>query len=220
MFGWDFLGQPAGFDIGETGLMAFDAMQPLWSAFLVGLANTLRVSLPALLLATAFGLLLALGRRSSSPGVKQLASFTIGSVRHVPLLLQLLIWYFLLIEWLPDSTQAIQLAPGVWLSKGGLSFPWPTCPGDDGGTEQAPAPRCRSTSQGQQQTQHGRQAQRRQAHAQGVAQPHRQRTPDRLGRFVRQQAGFADVKAGGLKEEIPGEQGNPAADRRQRTGGA
>jgi len=124
MFGWDFLGQPAGFDIGETGLMAFDAMQPLWSAFLVGLANTLRVSFPALLLATAFGLLLALGRRSSSPGVKQLASFTIGSVRHVPLLLQLLIWYFLLIEWLPDSTQAIKLAPGVWLSKGGLAFPW------------------------------------------------------------------------------------------------
>ena len=37
MFDWGFLHQPTGFDIGETGLMAFDAMQPMWWAFAVGL---------------------------------------------------------------------------------------------------------------------------------------------------------------------------------------
>ena len=51
-----FFSQPAGFDIGETGLLAFDASQPLWWAIVVGLGNTLRVSLPALLLATALAL--------------------------------------------------------------------------------------------------------------------------------------------------------------------
>ena len=60
MFDWGFLHQPAGFDIGETGVMAFDAMQPMWWAFAVGLGNTLRVALPSLLVATLLGLLLAL----------------------------------------------------------------------------------------------------------------------------------------------------------------
>jgi general L-amino acid transport system permease protein len=122
---WGFLQQPAGFDIGETGLMAFDAMQPMWWAFVVGLGNTLRVALPSLLAATSLGLLLALLRTSRLPGWRQAAQGVIGLIRHVPLLLQLLVWYFLLIEWLPDSSQALPLWGGLWLSKGGLAFPWP-----------------------------------------------------------------------------------------------
>ena len=122
---WDFLLQPAGFDIGETGLFAFEATQPVWRALLVGLGNTLRVSLPALLLATVLGLLLALGRGSSSRSWRLLSSGIVDAVRLVPLLLQLLIWYLLLVEWLPDANAALSLLPGVWLSKGGLAFPWP-----------------------------------------------------------------------------------------------
>ncbi|MBT9610983.1 ABC transporter permease subunit [Aquabacterium sp.] len=128
---WDFLLQPAGFDIGETGLLAFEATQPVWRALLVGLGNTLRVSLPALLLATVLGLLLALGRGSSSRSWRLLSSVVVDTVRLVPLLLQLLIWYLLLVEWLPDANAALSLLPGVWLSKGGLAFPWPAM-GDGG----------------------------------------------------------------------------------------
>jgi len=124
LFDWGFLQQPAGFDIGETGLLAFDATQPMWWAFVVGLGNSLRVALPSLLAATSLGLVLALLRTSALPGWRQLAQGLIGLIRHVPLLLQLLIWYFLLIEWLPDSTQALPLGAGMWLSKGGLAFPW------------------------------------------------------------------------------------------------
>ncbi len=119
-----FLDQPAGFDIGETCLLVFDAAQPLWRALLVGLGNTLRVSLPALLVACIIGLLVALGRTSGSRTWRSLGGFYVDTIRNTPLLLQLLMWYFLLIEWLPDSTQAISVLPGVWLSKGGLAFPW------------------------------------------------------------------------------------------------
>jgi general L-amino acid transport system permease protein len=122
---WDFLLQPAGFDIGETGLLAFDATQPIWLALMVGLGNTLRVSLPALLLATLVGLLLALGRGSASRSWRMLCGGITDAVRLVPLLLQLLIWYLLLVEWLPDANTAMSLLPSVWLSKGGLAFPWP-----------------------------------------------------------------------------------------------
>jgi len=119
-----FLDQPAGFDIGETGLLVFDAAQPLWRALMVGLGNTLRVALPALMLACLIGLLVALGRSSSSQVWRKAAGLYVDTVRNTPLLLQLLMWYFLLIEWLPDSSQAIPVLPGMWLSKGGLAFPW------------------------------------------------------------------------------------------------
>lgn len=120
----DFLTQPAGFDIGETGLLLYDAAQPLWRALLVGLGNTLRVSLPALILAIALGLAVALGRTSRMRSWRLIAGVYVDVIRNTPLLLQLLMWYFLLIEWLPDSTQAMALMPGIWLSKGGLAFPW------------------------------------------------------------------------------------------------
>lgn len=120
----DFLWQPAGFDIGETGPLLFDATQPLWRALLVGLGNTLRVSLPALLLATVLGGLVSLARRSPDRMVRGAALLYTDAIRNVPLLVQLLLWYFMLVEWLPDSTAAWQVLPGVLLSKGGLSFPW------------------------------------------------------------------------------------------------
>jgi general L-amino acid transport system permease protein len=120
----DFLTQPAGFDIGETGLLVYDAAQPLWRALLVGLGNTLRVSVPALVAATTLAVLIALARTSGSRLWRGMGTSYVETVRNVPLLLQLLMWYFLLVEWLPESSQAMQLLPGLWLSKGGLAFPW------------------------------------------------------------------------------------------------
>lgn len=122
---FEFLTQPAGFDIGETGVLVFDAAQPLWRAMLVGLGNTLRVALPSLVLATFIGTLVGLGRRSASRPTRMAATFYVEAIRNVPLLVQLLLIYFLLIEWLPDSGHALTLAPGVLLSKGGMAFPWP-----------------------------------------------------------------------------------------------
>ena len=75
-----FFTQPAGFDIGETGLFLHDATQPLWHALLVGLGNTLRASLPALLLATLLGLMLALGRRSASRPLRLAAGITVDAI--------------------------------------------------------------------------------------------------------------------------------------------
>ena len=58
--GFDFLGQPAGFDIGES-LIPYDALDPYWKAFLVGILNTLRVAIIGIVLATILGTLLGIG---------------------------------------------------------------------------------------------------------------------------------------------------------------
>ena len=122
--GFDFLLQPAGFEISE-GWLGFDAGQPFWRAFLAGLINTIRASVPAALIAVLFGGLIGIGRLAPHVLVRGICTAYVETVRNVPLLVQLLMLYFALTQLLPDSTEPIELVHGVWLSKGGLSMPWP-----------------------------------------------------------------------------------------------
>jgi len=121
--GWDFLTDPAGFDIGEH-LVDYDSADAYWRAFGVGLLNTLRVSLAAIVLCTVLGALVGVGRFSPNLPVRALCRGYVELFRNVPLLVQLLVWYLLLMELLPDPAQAWQWQGLVFLSKAGLSLPW------------------------------------------------------------------------------------------------
>lgn len=120
--GWDFLGQTAGFDIGEQ-LIAFDAGDSLARAFLVGLLNTLRVALLGILLCTLLGTLVGLGQLARNGLLRGLCRAYVELFRNVPLLVQLLVWYLLLVEYLPDSAAAWSWRDALFLSKAGLAFP-------------------------------------------------------------------------------------------------
>lgn len=122
--GFDFLLQPAGFDIGEV-LIKYDALDPYWRAFLVGLANTLKVALIGIVLTTLIGTAVGVGRFSSNALVRGLCYGYVELFRNVPILLQLLLWYLLLTEWLPDASEPISAFGLVFLSKGGLTYPVP-----------------------------------------------------------------------------------------------
>ena len=113
-----------GFEISE-GWLDFDAGQPFWRAFLAGLINTVRAAVPAAVMAVLLGTLLGIGRLAPHVLVRGLCGAYVETLRNVPLLVQLLMLYFALTQLLPDSTEPLELLPGVWLSKGGLSMPWP-----------------------------------------------------------------------------------------------
>lgn len=121
--GFDFLTQPAGFDIGE-GLYPFDSGEPYWRAFLMGVVNTLRVAVIGIVLTTVLGTLLGVGRFSRNALVRGLCSAYVELFRNVPILLQLLTWYLVLTETLPASYEPWKAGP-FFLSKGGLNFPIP-----------------------------------------------------------------------------------------------
>lgn len=125
--GFDFLADPAGFEIGESPL-DYASDQPFWRAFAVGLLNTLRAVLPALALATMIGLATGIGRLSPHPLLRGLSTAYVETLRNVPLLVQLLMWYFALTELLPSADAALSPLPGIYLSKSGLAFPWPVVP--------------------------------------------------------------------------------------------
>ena len=122
--GFDFLSQPAGFGIGET-VIEFDSSNPYWKAFLVGLTNTLRVALIGILIATLLGTAIGIGRLSRNFLLRALCTAYVELFRNIPVLLQLLMWYLLLNELLPPVSEALNPAPGMFLSKGGFAFPVP-----------------------------------------------------------------------------------------------
>jgi general L-amino acid transport system permease protein len=121
--GFDFLTQPAGFDIGES-LMAFDSNDPYWKAFLVGVSNTLRVAIVGIILTTILGTLIGVGRFSRNGLVRGLCQCYVELFRNVPVVIQLLMWYLLFTEYLPDIADAKQIGH-FFLSKGGFTFPEP-----------------------------------------------------------------------------------------------
>ena len=55
--GFHYLEREAGFEIGESWLH-YESGQPFWRAFLAGLANTVRVAIPGIVLTTVLGTLL------------------------------------------------------------------------------------------------------------------------------------------------------------------
>ena len=122
--GFGFLAQPAGFDIGES-IFAFDSADPYWKAFLVGLSNTLRAALVGIVLTTLLGTLIGIGRLSRNFLVRKLCAGYVELIRNIPVLIQLLMWYFVLNEWLPPVADALNPLPGIFLSKSGMSFPVP-----------------------------------------------------------------------------------------------
>ncbi len=122
--GFGFLTQPAGFDIGES-VIPYDALDPYWNAFLVGIANTLRVAIIGILLATLLGSAIGIGRFSHNAIVRGLCYAYVELFRNVPVLLQLLMWYLTFTELLPPLAEAASLSGLFFLSKNGFSFPVP-----------------------------------------------------------------------------------------------
>ena len=121
--GFDFMLGGAGFDIGES-LFPFDSAEPYWRAYLVGFVNTLRVAILGIILTTILGTLIGVGRFSRNALVRGLCSVYVEFFRNIPVLLQLLMWYLMFTELLPDSSAPLVLGP-LFLSKGGLNFPIP-----------------------------------------------------------------------------------------------
>ena len=122
--GFDFLAQPAGFDIGES-LIAYDSLNPFWKAFLVGILNTLRVAIVGIFAATILGTLVGIGRFSRNTILRGICYAYVEFFRNVPVLLQLLMWYLIFTDILPPVSEPFTLASIFYLSKSGFSFPVP-----------------------------------------------------------------------------------------------
>jgi general L-amino acid transport system permease protein len=118
LLSWRWLQQPAGFDISES-VIPFNAQLPYWRALAAGLVNTIRAVLVGLVGASLLGTVVGMASFSHNGLLRRLARVYVEVVRNIPLLLQLVFWYFVVFLTLPNGLAAIQL-PGVVLAKSGL----------------------------------------------------------------------------------------------------
>ncbi len=123
-WGFDFLTEAANFDI--TGsLIPFRAGDTYARALLAGFGNTLAAALVAILIATALGFVVGVARLSRNVLVARFAAAYVEALRNTPLLLQLLVWYNVVLKSLPGPRQSIALPGGLLLNNRGLYGPWP-----------------------------------------------------------------------------------------------
>lgn len=121
--GFGFLNREAGFEIGETTLLAYNASDSYLKALAIGLLNTFRVALPAILFSSVIGGALGLARLAPNWLLAKLASGYVEVLRNVPLVVQLFFWYAVITESLPPPAEALRPLPGVFLSNRGIAFP-------------------------------------------------------------------------------------------------
>lgn len=117
--GFGFLNNEAGFGI-VMSLIEFNESHTFGRTFLVGLLNTILVSVLGIILATIIGFLIGVARLSRNWLISKLAAVYIETFRNIPLLLQILFWYFAVLAQLPRPKQSLSIGESVFLNNRGL----------------------------------------------------------------------------------------------------
>ena len=122
--GFDFLSGTSGFDI-SISLIPYTLQSTYGRAFLVGLMNTLLVSAIGIVLATIIGFVVGIARLSKNFLVAALAAAYVDVIRNIPLLAQIIFWYFGVLTSLPGVRQSISIFGTFFLNTRGLYMPAP-----------------------------------------------------------------------------------------------
>ena len=123
-FNFAFLGFPAGYDINQT-LIAYTATDTHLRALYVGLLNTALVAFMGIIVATILGFVIGVMRLSKNFLISRIAAVYIEFVRNVPVLLQILLVYGVLVNTLPHPKQAWGIGFDSFLTNRGLFMPRP-----------------------------------------------------------------------------------------------
>ncbi|SDS25037.1 amino acid ABC transporter permease [Bradyrhizobium canariense] len=122
--GFGFLSNTAGFDVSQT-LIPYSGSDTYTRVFLVGLLNTLLVSVIGIFFATVIGFVVALGRLSPNWLLSRISGGYVELVRNLPVLFQILFWYLAVLAALPSPRQSVSLFNLVFLNNRGLVIPRP-----------------------------------------------------------------------------------------------
>ena len=120
--GFAFLARVAGIPIGESLIPYNPAVNTYGRALIIGVLNTLKVSVVGIILATILGTLIGIGRLSKNWLLAKLTAFYVETLRDLPLLLQLLFWYTIL-QGLPPPRQALHVGSVFYLTNRGMKLP-------------------------------------------------------------------------------------------------
>ena len=121
-FGFDFLAYEASFDI-QFSLIDYDGSHSYFRAYLVGLLNTILVSVIGIIFATIIGIVVGVARLSKNYLIERTAAIYVEFFRNIPLLLQIFFWYFAALRALPLPENAEPILGVFFLTIKGLFVP-------------------------------------------------------------------------------------------------
>ncbi|WP_437883629.1 amino acid ABC transporter permease [Pseudomonas sp. LRF_L74] len=122
--GFGFLEQSAGFGISQH-LIDYNESDSYGRVFLIGLLNTLLVTVVGIFLATILGFALGVARLSPNWLLSKLATVYIETFRNIPPLLQIFFWYFAVIGPLPGPRQSVNFGDTLFVNNRGMQMPAP-----------------------------------------------------------------------------------------------
>jgi len=122
--GFNFMDSAAGFSISES-VIPFSPSDSFARALLVGVLNTLRVSLVGIVFATILGFIVGIAQLSTNWLVSRIALAFVELHRNIPLLVLLFLWYRGIFTRLPSVRASIQWPGPVFINQRGLYLTWP-----------------------------------------------------------------------------------------------
>lgn len=122
--GFGFLDGRAGFSIPQT-LIDYTSDSTYGRTFVIGLLNTLLVSALGIVAATIIGFLVGIARLSPNWLLARLATIYVEAFRNIPLLVQILFWYYAVLRALPSPRQSLSLFDAFFFNVRGMVMPDP-----------------------------------------------------------------------------------------------
>lgn len=123
--GYEFLARESGFPLAEF-VIPYAPTDTYGKALLVGFLNTLHVAIIGIVAATFLGIFVGVSSMSSNVLLRNLTAGYIHFLRNIPVLLQIILWYTILINdrFLPNPRQA-EAVFGTYFTQRGVYFPLP-----------------------------------------------------------------------------------------------
>ena len=121
-FGYGFLSQESSFDV-QFSLIEYDGSHSYFRAYLVGLLNTILVSVIGIIFATIIGVIVGIARLSNNYLIERTAAIYVEFFRNIPLLLQIFFWYFAALRALPLPEKAEPMFGVFFLTIKGFFVP-------------------------------------------------------------------------------------------------
>ncbi len=121
--GFGFLDTAAGFGLNFSPFLEYTSSSSFLDVYWVGLQNTLVLAVIGVFFATIIGFLVGVARLSNNWVINKMAYVYVESLRNIPLLLQIFIWYKGVLATLPVAKNSIDLGALGFLNTKGLFAP-------------------------------------------------------------------------------------------------
>lgn len=123
--GFSFLSDTAGFGISQSLISYSDSSSTYLDVYMVGILNTALVSIVGIIFASILGLLVGIGRLSNNFLVAKMSQVYVETFRNIPVLLQILFWYNIVLAALPNPRNSMAYMDAIFLNNRGLLIPAP-----------------------------------------------------------------------------------------------